>query len=84
MGSDSIKHELNAKYAMDTYDKAMELTLNESTMALFTPKELRITGRVLMVQALIKEGYTVDRATEYQVNIASGALQIRAYRGNVQ
>lgn len=66
------------------YDKAIEFNMGEVTTALFTPKELRITGRVLMVQALVKEGYTVDKATQYHVEIEGEKLRIRAYRGKVQ
>ena len=65
------------------YDKAIEFNMGPVTMEQFTPKELRTTGRVLMVQALVKEGYTVDKATQYHVEIEGDKLRIRAYRGNV-
>lgn len=65
------------------YDKAIEFVMDPVTISLFTPKELRITGKVLMVQALLKDGKTVDAATEYQVGVEGDRLQVRAYRGKV-
>lgn len=67
---------------MTDYDKAMELVIGEDTMKHFTAKEIRTAGKVLIYQALIKEGYTVDALTEYHVAIQDGSLQIRVKRGN--
>ena len=66
------------------YDKAMELTLNSQTTELFTPKELKCAGKVLISQALLKEGLTVDSLTKFHVIVTSEALKIRAQRGVVQ
>lgn len=69
---------------METYDKAMELTLNEQTVALFAQKELKSAGKVLIAQALLKEGYTVDAETNFHVLVSSDALKIRAQRGSAE
>ena len=66
---------------METYDKVMALTIDDLTMALCTGAELKKAGKVLIIQAMIKEGYTVDAETTYHINVKHGAIQVRARRG---
>lgn len=65
---------------MDTYDKVMALTVDDATMAVCTPAELRKAGKVLIIQAMIKEGYTVDYRTRFNVSVKTGGLEVRARR----
>lgn len=65
---------------MGTYDKVMALTVDDITMAICTPAELRKAGKVLIIQAMVKEGYTVDTQTRFNVNVKTGGLEIRARR----
>lgn len=65
---------------METYDKVMALTVDDVTMAVCTPAELRKAGKVLIIQAMVKEGYTVDELTRFNVNVKTGGLEIRARR----
>ena len=65
---------------MESYDKVMALEVNDATMALCTGAELKKAGKVLIIQAMLKEGYTVDAHTVYNINIKHGAIQVRARR----
>ena len=65
---------------METYDKVMALTVDDTTMSICTPGELRKAGKVLIIQAMVKEGYKVDEATRFNVYVKTGGLEIRARR----
>jgi hypothetical protein len=65
---------------METYDKVMALNVDDVTMTVCTPAELRKAGKVLIVQAMVKEGYKVDGLTRFNVSVKTGGLEIRARR----
>ena len=65
---------------METYDKVMALTVDDTTMKVCTPQELRKAGKVLIIQAMVKEGYKVDDRTRFNVAVKTGGLEIRARR----
>ena len=65
---------------MDTYDKELALAVDDTTMAVCTPVELRKAGKVLIIQAMIKEGYTVDESTRFNVTVKHGGITVRARR----
>lgn len=65
---------------METYDKVMALTVDDVTISVCTPQELRKAGKVLIIQAMVKEGYKVDESTRFNVNVKTGGLEVRARR----
>lgn len=65
---------------MDSYDKAIEFQIDSVTAGQFSAKDLKATGKVLITQALVKEGYTVDEMTEYHAVVTLEAIKVRARR----
>lgn len=67
------------------YDKANDIRVNKVVGDMFTNKELKTVARIMMLNALINEGLTVDEHTEVHTTVLSSNvgynLQTRATRG---
>ena len=72
------------------YDKAMELVITGEVAKLFTDKELKTAMRLIITNAVVSNGHTVDAETKTTVRLTSVPddtnlrLQARLKRGDIE